>query len=92
MLNLKPGNFIIALEDLIIPSTGITFFFFKGYKYKIVEYYPLWNGWCVLSEKKRDIYGIMCNNAPLSEEYIIKNFDYIRCQRKEKLQKLNLIK
>lgn len=88
MLNLKPGDIIIALNDLIIPSTGITFFFYKGKKYKVNEYYSSWNGWCVISERKRDQYGFVYNRAGLSEEMIIKNFDYIKYQRKKKLEKI----
>ena len=34
---LKIGDIIIALEDIIISGTGLSYYIYKGHKYKIKE-------------------------------------------------------
>jgi hypothetical protein len=42
MAILKKGDIIIALEDIIIPGTGVTFYIWKGKRYIIKEFLPAW--------------------------------------------------
>ena len=82
---LKIGDIIIALQNITIPSTGITWYIYKGMTYKIIEYLPLWkeNAWKITSKK-----GGFKNTHYLSETEIFKKFDCVRIQRLKKLKKL----
>lgn len=80
MLNLKIGDCIIALNDLVTHG----YYFYKGNKYQVYAYFKVWNGWGIDAE------GIF-SKCGMTEETLIKNFDYRIYQRKEKLKKINML-
>ena len=86
---LKIGDRIIALENITIPSTGTTWYIYKGKTYKIIEDLPLWkeNAWKIIFKN-----GGFENTFYLSERNILKNFDCVRFQRKEKLKEIQRLK
>jgi len=98
---LKVGDIIIALEDLIIPSTGCSYYIYKGFYYKIVEYLPAWteNAWHIElimnRQERRERHRKEPRNRRydpyMTESQLFEQFDCVKIQRKEKLKKLNLL-
>ena len=95
---LKEGILITCLEDIIIPGTGVTFYIWKGKKYRIKEYLPEWteNAWhiqleeIINSNKKRKNFNYLFENQGwLTEDELFKKFNCLQYLRKEKLMKLN---
>lgn len=86
---LKEGDIIIAKEDIVVPGTGITFTFYiwKGGKYRVKEYLPLWIGpaWEI------EMIGSANYNDKgwFTENDLLKKFDCLKWSRKEKLIKIN---
>jgi hypothetical protein len=92
---LSKGAIIIVNEDFIIPATGLTYHFFKGSKYKIVKYLPVWyensgrHAWEIKLIEK-----IKGNGALifwLSEDELFEKFECVKYTRLKKLQKLSKI-
>lgn len=85
-IRLKKGEIIIALENIDIPGTGITFHIYKGKRYKLEEYLTKWkeHGWEI------HLVGSLQfeDTGWFSEDELFKKFNCILYQRKEKLKKL----
>ena len=93
---LKIGDIIIALEDIIISGTGLSYYIYKGHKYKIKEYLPLWkeNAWYIIPNFVWNNNTVWKKNncgkrydAHLTESELFEKFDCTTIQRKEKLEK-----
>ena len=83
---LKKGTIIIALEDIIIPGTGITFHIYKGKKYKLKEYLSKWDehAWYIV------LIGSLQfeDSGWFIEDDLFKKFECIKYTRLKKLKKL----
>ena len=98
---LKLGDYIIALEDLIIPGTGCTYCIYKGKYYKLTKYYLWKNGkhaWHIEPimnrRERRELYRkhqYDQYDAYLSEDELFQKFDCKSVQRREKLKRLKKI-
>ena len=94
---LQKGDIIIVNEDFIISGTGMTFYFFKGHKYKIVKYLPLWawvankvdNAWEIRLIDKIKGNGTLVFS--FSEDNLFQKFECIKYTRLKKLKKLSKI-
>ena len=90
---LQKGDIIICLENFLIPGTGVTFHFFKGYRYKITQYLPVWfekfglHAWRIeiIGDKSSD----WTTSGAFSEDDLFTKFDCVKHLRKLKLLKLN---
>ena len=89
---LNKNDIIIVNEDFIIPGTGKTFYFYKGSKYKIVKYLPVWyensgrHAWEIKLIDK-----IKGNGALIfwfSEDELFEKFECRKYTRLKKLKKL----
>jgi hypothetical protein len=92
---LNKNDIIIVKEDFIIPGTGMTFYFYKGHKYKIPKYLPVWyeksgtHAWQIkLIEKIKGNGALM---FWLSENELFEKFECIKYSRLKKLEKLSKI-
>ena len=87
------GDVILCLEDFFIPGTGMTFYYYKGNKYRIKNFLKLWDkpAWEIklMREKEYKLYGN--ETGYFSEEELLKKFDCVKYQRKLKLKKINKI-
>ena len=98
---LKIGDYVIALEDLVIPGTGITYYIYKGEYYKLIFSYLWSNGkhaWYVEPimnrRERRELYGknpYKGYGYYFSEDELFQSFDCRRVQRRLKLKKLQKI-
>jgi len=85
---LNKDDILIVKEDFTVPGTGTTFFFYKGYKYKIITYLTNWHehAW------KIKLIGQKKGNEELefwfSEENLFIRFECRKYSRLKKLQKL----
>jgi len=88
-LNLSIGEMLTSLDDWLKYDLGTqNHSFIKGNKYKFTYYCPEYN--CYSVESEIYIYANSnCNLSLLTEEEIIKHFDYKSIQRRKKLKKLN---
>jgi hypothetical protein len=89
---LNKGTIIIVNDDFTIAGTGMTFYFYKGNKYKITKYLPVWyensgrHAWEIKLIEK-----IKGNGALifwLSEDELFEKFECVKYTRLKKLQKL----
>lgn len=85
------GDVILCLEDFIIPGTGMTFYYYKGNKYRVKELLKIWDmpAWSIklMREKEDKLYGN--ETGYFTEEELFKRFDCVKYQRILKLRKLN---
>lgn len=90
---MKKGDIIVLEEDIIIYGTGVTWFYYKGNKYRVVDNLR-WNepGWQIklMREKENKLYG--SEYGYFSEDYLFKKFDCVKWQRKEKIKKISNLK
>ena len=92
---LNKGTIIIVNDDFMIPGTGMTFLFYKGHKYKIIEYLPVWyekdgrHAWKIKLIEK--IKGNGTLKFGLSEDYLFEKFECVKYTRLKKLKKLKKI-
>ncbi len=91
---LSKGAIIIVNEDFTIPGSGMTFYFYKGNKYKITKYLPVWyekdgtHAWEIkLIEQIKTGELVFW----FSEEKLFGKFECIKYTRLKKLQKLSKI-
>lgn len=93
MNKLKKGNIIILLEDIIIPGTGTTFYYYKGNKYRIKRYLDKWNepAWYIKLIRTKEIKLYGSEDGYFSEKDLLKKFDCVKYSRKLKLKKLKSI-
>lgn len=86
---LKKNDIIIALEDIIIPDTGSTFYIYKGNSYKITEFLDLWkeNAWRIKLGSNN-----FQNQGWFTENELFQKFNCLKIQRQKKLKKLSKIK
>lgn len=79
MNKLKIGDILIATDTIITNN----YRFYKNNKYKIIDNLPnfIVESYSIISEKG--------NHYALSEIFILQNFNCVRYDRKEKLEKLN---
>lgn len=89
---LTKGIIITCIEDFIVPGTGLTFYYYKGNKYKIVQYLDKWqvHAWEIKLLKFYSKSG-SSEIGWFSEEDLIKKFDALKYTRKEKLKNLEKI-
>lgn len=88
---LKKDLIITCIEDCIIPGTGLSFFYYRYNKYKIIKYLDKWyelkglHAWQIqLISGKGDT-----KIGWFSEDDLFKNFNANIYLRKEKLEKIN---
>jgi len=96
---LKRGDIIIAKEDIISQGDVFNgfktaFYIYKGKKYKLKNYVVelgiiIW--YIELTMKAKYVPDFLLNHGRFTEEELFQNFDCIRYQRKEKINKLNNI-
>jgi len=87
---LKKNDIIIALEDIIIPGTGVTFYIYKGQKYKVSEYLSKWdeNAWRINLIDSNNFQ----NQGWFTENELFQKFNCLKYLRKRKLKKLSNLK
>ena len=87
-LDLNIGDMLTSLDYWVKYDVGTqNHVFNKGNKYELIYYNKYYNSYTIKSE----IYKYAnenCNNAYLTEEEVMKHFDYKKIQRKLKLTKL----
>lgn len=92
---LTKGDIIIVNEYFVVHGSGITFFFYKGNKYKIIKYLPIWyknfgtHAWEIKLIEKIKHKGT--SEISLSEEILFEKFECIKYTRLQKLKKLTKI-
>jgi hypothetical protein len=91
---LQKDNIIIALENIIIPGTGITFFIFKGQKYKLETFLDKWKepAWFIININAEKDYNFFPSNKEcgwFTENELFEKFNCLKYNRKLKLMKLN---
>lgn len=94
MYKLKKGDIIIALEDIIIPDTGRTYYIYKNKRYELKRFFN--DNWHIegldniivnRSERRKGKYDNEC--GWFSEETLFKKFDCVKIMRKKKLKQIN---
>jgi len=94
---LNKGLIITFLEDVIVPGTGMTFYYFRGNKYIISEYLDLFPE----TSKPEPAWKILLINnisndkysgnywGYFSEQELFKKTNCVKYLRKQKLEKIN---
>lgn len=83
---LTKNDILVVQQDFIIPGTGLTFYFYKGEKYKVIgkNKYGMWN---IKPIKIRGMNGGFYTEW-LTYNQILENFFNIKKERKEKLNEI----
>lgn len=90
MNNFKIGDIIIALNDFFVPATGSTLYYYKYHRYKITNFLINTSGnvWVIELIKNKNNNKKSYKFGWFTEDELIKKFDCVRYQRKQKLIKI----
>jgi len=99
MIKLNEGDIIIALEDIIIPGTGVTYYIYKNKRYELKEKLDskTWgeNAWYIesaenilISRKERREGKFDYERGWFKESELFQKFDCVKIIRKRKLDEI----
>ena len=84
-MNYKPGDILTTIKDFIAPVSGMTFYYYRGSKYKVERYLECEE----LAYKIVLVSGNGSNDGYFSVTDLHKLFSNIKEARKEKIKRID---